>query len=61
MKLIALIIAAFTAVVLSSCHTMEGVGRDMQDAGSSLERTAVQESVPHSHPASAPAYDGYVR
>ena len=40
MKLIALFIAALTAAVLSSCNTMEGVGRDMQKAGSSIERTA---------------------
>ncbi len=40
MKLIALLIAALTTLVLSSCNTMEGVGRDMQKAGTSLERTA---------------------
>ncbi len=40
MKLLALLIAALTALVLSSCNTMEGVGRDMQKVGSSLERTA---------------------
>ena len=40
MKLTALLLAALTALVLSSCNTMEGVGRDMQQAGSSIERTA---------------------
>jgi predicted small secreted protein len=40
MKLIALIIAAFSALFLSACNTMEGLGRDMQKAGSSMERSA---------------------
>lgn len=40
MKFYALIIAALSALFLSSCNTMEGVGRDMQAAGSSMERTA---------------------
>ena len=59
MKPIALLVAAFTALVLSSCHTMEGMGRDMQKAGSSLERSSIQEQSYHSHtiqPAPAPRY-----
>jgi len=39
MKIIALIIAALSAL-LSACNTVEGVGRDMQQAGGALERTA---------------------
>ena len=39
MKTTILIIAALCAL-LCSCHTMEGVGRDMQKAGGALERTA---------------------
>ena len=39
MKIIALIIAALS-VLLSACNTVEGVGRDMQQAGGALERTA---------------------
>lgn len=59
MKLIAFIIAALSALILSSCHTVEGVGRDMQNAGSSLERSSIQEQNYHSHtihPAPAPRY-----
>jgi entericidin B len=40
MKSIALIIAALSALFLSACNTMEGLGRDMQKAGSSMERSA---------------------
>lgn len=40
MKFIALIITTLSALFLTSCNTMEGVGRDMQAAGSSMERTA---------------------
>ena len=40
MKPIALIIAALSALFLSACNTMEGLGRDMQKAGSSMERSA---------------------
>ena len=53
MKLIALCIAA---IVLSSCHTMEGVGRDMQKAGTAIERNATQEPA---YPQPAPVYRGY--
>jgi predicted small secreted protein len=42
MKTITLVIAALSALLLSSCNTMEGVGRDMQKAGSSLERNATR-------------------
>lgn len=40
MKIIALFAAALTALFLSSCNTMSGLGRDMQKAGNSLENTA---------------------
>jgi entericidin B len=40
MKFTALLIAALSALFLSSCNTMEGLGRDMQKAGSSMERSA---------------------
>jgi predicted small secreted protein len=40
MKPLVLILAALGALALSSCHTMEGMGRDMQKAGNALERTA---------------------
>ena len=40
MKTIALIFAAFAALLLSACNTFEGMGRDMQQAGSALERSA---------------------
>ncbi len=42
MKLIALILAALGSLLLSSCNTMEGLGRDMQKAGNSMERSASQ-------------------
>ncbi len=40
MKITALILAALGALVLSSCNTMSGLGRDMQNAGNTLERNA---------------------
>ncbi len=40
MKTIALLIAALSALILTSCNTMSGFGRDMQKAGSSIETTA---------------------
>ena len=40
MKTIALLIAALSALVLASCNTMSGLGRDMQKAGTSLENEA---------------------
>lgn len=40
MKTITLLIAALSALVLASCNTMSGLGRDMQKAGSSIENTA---------------------
>ena len=40
MKFIALLIAALGALILSSCNTMSGLGRDMQKAGNSLEGSA---------------------
>ena len=40
MKTTALLIAALSALVLASCNTMSGFGRDMQKAGTSLENEA---------------------
>jgi entericidin B len=40
MKTLALILTALGALALSACNTMEGVGRDMQQAGNALERSA---------------------
>lgn len=40
MKLIALILAAVSALLLSSCNTMDGLGRDMQQAGNAMQRSA---------------------
>ncbi len=40
MKILTLILAVLSAALLSSCNTMSGLGRDMQQAGSSLESTA---------------------
>jgi predicted small secreted protein len=37
--LLALLLAA-AASILSACHTMEGVGKDIQDGGKSLETSA---------------------
>lgn len=42
MKLIALIAAALSAMILSSCNTVSGLGRDMQNAGNALERNAAR-------------------
>ena len=42
MKSIALILAALGALFLSACHTMEGMGRDMQKAGGAIERSATR-------------------
>lgn len=44
MKILALIITALSAILLTSCNTMSGVGRDMQKAGSSIETTAQRAS-----------------
>ena len=43
MKTIAVIVAALSAL-LSSCNTMEGVGRDMQEAGSAIESSAIERN-----------------
>lgn len=40
MKQIALLLAAAAALFLSACQTMQGLGRDMQRAGGSLENRA---------------------
>ena len=40
----AVVASALTALFLSSCNTMSGLGRDMQKAGSSLENTANKPS-----------------
>jgi predicted small secreted protein len=40
MKIITLTLAALISLILSSCNTMEGVGRDMQKAGNALENSA---------------------
>ena len=44
MKTLALILTALSALLLASCNTMSGVGRDMQKAGNSLETTAQRAS-----------------
>jgi len=40
MKILVLILTALSALLLASCNTMSGFGRDMQKAGNSLESTA---------------------
>lgn len=42
MKTIALIAAALSALLLASCNTVTGLGRDMQNAGNALERNAAR-------------------
>lgn len=42
MKRITLLLAAAAALLLSSCQTMQGLGRDMQRAGNSLEDRAAR-------------------
>ena len=37
------ILALFTALVLTSCETMEGLGRDIQKVGGSLEESAKKD------------------
>ena len=39
MKTIALIFAALSALFLSACNTVEGVGRDVEGAGRAIERS----------------------
>ena len=40
MKPIATLIALSAALVLAGCHTVKGVGQDVQRAGGALERAA---------------------
>ena len=40
MKPTILLLAALGALLLSSCNTMSGLGRDMQKAGTSIEYNA---------------------
>ena len=42
MKPIALLRAAAAALLLSACQTMQGLGRDMQRAGGSIENRAAR-------------------
>jgi len=42
MKITAVILAVLGALVLSSCNTISGLGRDMQNAGNTLERNAAR-------------------
>lgn len=44
MKQFTLLIAALAALFLSACRTMQGLGQDVQKAGSSIETSAVQAS-----------------
>jgi entericidin B len=39
-KLVFLLFVAITAVSLSACNTMQGVGRDIEKGGQAIERAA---------------------
>ena len=38
--LLSLVLLGFTTVFLGACHTMAGVGKDVQEAGEEVEETA---------------------
>lgn len=40
LKVLGLCVAAIAALVLSSCNTVSGFGRDLENAGTSLENAA---------------------
>ena len=40
MRKIAMILIALSAVVLAGCNTMQGFGKDMEKAGSAIQRKA---------------------
>ena len=40
MKKIALVLLMGFAFILGGCNTMQGVGKDMQDAGEAVEKSA---------------------
>lgn len=40
MKVWAAIVTLITAFGLSACHTMQGVGKDVQSGGEALEKSA---------------------
>jgi entericidin B len=42
MKFISVLLLAFSALSLSACNTIEGVGKDIQAGGQAIERTADQ-------------------
>ncbi len=38
--LFSLLLLSFTAAFATACHTMEGVGKDVQEVGEEVEETA---------------------
>ncbi|BET25950.1 putative small secreted protein [Limnobacter thiooxidans] len=42
MKFVSVFLLAFSALSLSACNTIEGVGKDIQSGGQAIERTADQ-------------------
>ncbi|MDC8445262.1 MAG: entericidin A/B family lipoprotein [Nitrosomonas sp.] len=40
MKPVTIILSLFIAIGLSACNTMAGLGKDIQQGGEALERTA---------------------
>jgi entericidin B len=42
MKLCSIVVLAFSALALSACNTIEGMGKDIQAGGQAIERSAEQ-------------------
>ncbi|HEX4857304.1 MAG TPA: entericidin A/B family lipoprotein [Limnobacter sp.] len=42
MKLVSIFLLAFSAIGLSACNTIEGIGKDIKAGGAAIERTADQ-------------------
>ena len=40
MKMISALLLALSALSLSACNTVEGMGKDIQSGGAAIERTA---------------------